>query len=633
MAEKADLSQKAQLRVLATSDLHVHIYPYDYYGDRPTDRVGLARTASLISQARAEVGNCLLFDNGDFIQGNPLGDLMAETWSLRKGQVHPMISAMNHLAYDGATLGNHEFDHGLDLLSDVVGQARFPIVCANLTAVTGARKGESLMAKVRPWIILERTIAMTDGQERRLKLGLTGVVPPQVRHWAEAHMAGQIKVADMVSATRTAVEELRLAGADLVLLLAHSGIGPDEGQTGMENAATVLAGLSGVDAVVAGHSHLAFPDPSHPEGPGRDSLTGQLMGKPAVMPGFWGSHLGVIDLDLALTAERWSVTGFRSHLRPICQQISAGEAKATVESLGEILDLTKADHLATLNYIRRPVGQSAVPLNSFFALVTETAATRIIAEAQAAHVRQALRNSRWSGLPILSATAPYKAGGRGGPDYFTDVQAGDLVIRHLADLYLYPNTIRALHLKGAEVADWLEHSMGIYRQIIPGQDDQPLIDPDFPSYNFDTMTGLTYAIDLSAPRRFDKAGQLIDPSAHRLKDLRWNGAALDPQQDFVVVTNSYRAAGGGEFPGLPDPSRIIHDSPLAVRDILLRHVLMQGAVMGLDRSAWHFRPMPMTSVLFDSAPQATEHLKETAFLKLESMGMTAQGFARFRLKL
>ena len=70
-------SNQAHLRIMETTDLHVHVYPYDYYGDKPVDNVGLARTASIIKSIRAEANNSMLIDNGDFLQGNPMGDYMA----------------------------------------------------------------------------------------------------------------------------------------------------------------------------------------------------------------------------------------------------------------------------------------------------------------------------------------------------------------------------------------------------------------------------------------------------------------------------------------------------------------------------------------------------------------------------
>ena len=87
---------RATLRILATSDLHACIYPYDYFVDRETHSVGLARAASCIAQLREGAANCLLFDNGDFLQGNPLGDF-AQKSAAEQGWRHPMAVSYTHL--------------------------------------------------------------------------------------------------------------------------------------------------------------------------------------------------------------------------------------------------------------------------------------------------------------------------------------------------------------------------------------------------------------------------------------------------------------------------------------------------------------------------------------------------------
>ena len=84
-----------RLRLLETTDLPMNLVNYDYYQDKPTDSFGLAKTTTLIKAARAEVKNSLLFDNGDLIQGSPLGDWVARVKPLAPGQVHPAYKVLN----------------------------------------------------------------------------------------------------------------------------------------------------------------------------------------------------------------------------------------------------------------------------------------------------------------------------------------------------------------------------------------------------------------------------------------------------------------------------------------------------------------------------------------------------------
>jgi 2',3'-cyclic-nucleotide 2'-phosphodiesterase/3'-nucleotidase len=612
-------------RILATTDLHAHIYPYDYYADQPRDEVGLARTASLIAKARAEVGAGLLLDNGDFLQGSPLGDHVAQAGH----GVHPMIRAMNLLGYDAGTLGNHDFDHGLPLVEAAVLGADFPLVCGNIHARPDSERGQRLMANVPPWVLLDRRLTMPDGREPGLRIGITGVLPPQIGQWAKAQFGAHLLAEDMVVASGRAAAQLRASGADLVIVLAHTGIGPVKARAGMEQAATAIAALPGVDVVIAGHSHLVFPDPALGPVEGVDPVAGTLAGKPSVLAGSRGSHLGVIDLELRHDGQGWTIDHKASAVWPIVRKMGGGQVRAVVNSQSEVLDATYRDHANTLGHIRQPIAETAIALNSFFALLREGPATRIVAEAQTAWVSQALQGGPYAGLPVLSATAPFKAGGRGGVADYTDIPVGPLAMRHLADLYIYPNTISAVRLTGADVADWLEHAAGIFNQLQRGVADQALINPDFPCYNFDTITGLTYRFDLSVPRRFDDAGLCINPEAHRLRDLRLNGQPLPAEAALIIATNSYRAGGGGNFPALTDGRATILESQVSIRDILAEHVKAQGMLRGFDKPGWDFCPLGDTSAVFETSPKARDHLVHG----LESLGLSPQGFARFRLRL
>ncbi|MEM7567914.1 MAG: metallophosphoesterase, partial [Pseudomonadota bacterium] len=191
-------ADQAHLRLMETTDLHVHVFPYDYYGDRPVDDFGLARTAALIAAVRAESSNALLLDNGDFIQGNPMGDYMAYEKGLDDGVVHPMIAAMNALGVDASTLGNHEFNYGLDYLGKALDDADFPIVSANVARLPlGARPLED-DTLVPPYAIIEREITLGDGSTAPIKIGLIGFVPPQIMVWDKRHLEGQVDARDIV---------------------------------------------------------------------------------------------------------------------------------------------------------------------------------------------------------------------------------------------------------------------------------------------------------------------------------------------------------------------------------------------------------------------------------------------------
>jgi 2',3'-cyclic-nucleotide 2'-phosphodiesterase/3'-nucleotidase len=622
---------RAHLRLMQTTDLHMNVFPYDYYADRALDTVGLARTAGLIRQQRTGAANTMLFDSGDFLQGNPLGDYIAQDRGLRQGELHPIIAAMNAVGYDAVTLGNHDFNYGPEFLLKALRGAQFAVVSANVVV----RRGDGPLADtpfVPPVALLDRVLNCSDGQRRPIRVGVIGLAPPQIVAWDCKALQDHVATRDIVETARAWVPHLRAQGADLVIALAHTGIGAAEHTPGQENAALPLARVEGIDALLIGHNHLVFPGPGVPPREGVDAELGRLHDKPAVMAGFWGSHLGVIDLALEHRNGHWKLCESRCEALPVFRRNSDHSVTPLVAPAPDVLASAEADHAAALRYIRRPVGHSTAPMHSYFALLATDPCSHVVAAAQRWHVAQALKGTALAALPLLSAAAPFKTGGRGGPEYFTDVPAGDVALRNIADLYHFPNTIRALRMTGAELHGWLERSAGVFNTLTPGGQDQVLVNPDAPGYNFDVIDGVRFEIDLTQPARYDPGGSLRAPQARRIHNLCWRGRPLDPAASFVVATNNYRAAGGGDFPGT-GPGKIVLEGRETNRDIILRFVAQQGTLRPRAASGWRFRAMPGTTVLFETGPGAARYLAEVTGYRIEPLGTGANGFARYRVWL
>ncbi|WP_051416119.1 bifunctional 2',3'-cyclic-nucleotide 2'-phosphodiesterase/3'-nucleotidase [Paracoccus sp. J55] len=601
------------LRILATTDLHMHVLGYDYFADRPSGRLGLSRAAALIAKARQSAPNCLLFDNGDGLQGSPMGDYLAEAGALGPRQPHPAIAAMNALRYDAATVGNHDFSFGLGFLRRTLDEAEFPIVASNL------RPRRPL--PVQNHILLERQFRDRRDRPQRLRIGVLGFLPPQTVEW-EPGLKAEIEVQDILLAARAGIAALRRQGAHLVVALSHSGIGALAPAPMMENAATALAALPGIDLVIAGHTHRVFPSPDHPQGPGIDARRGTLAGKPAVMPGFWGSHLGLIDLRLEPAGQGWRIADFTCRAEPVGAE----------EDHPAVTGPALAAHRRTLRHFRRRIGRTERPLSSYFALIGEDPGLRLVTMAQRWHVRRALRGTRWQDLPILSAAAPFRAGGRGEPQHYTDVPAGRLTLRNIADLYLFPNRICAIRLTGAELHEWLERSASLFLRIEPGKPDQPLIDPEFPSYNFDIIDGLDWQIDLSRPPRYAPDGRLAHADSRRIGALSHRSRPVAPDQPFILVTNSYRLSDCGLFAPVAAGRPVLLDGTSRTREVLRRYVARRRVLAPDSRAGWSFRPLPGTSVLFETGPAAARHLDGLS-ARVEPAGMGPDGFLRLRLHL
>lgn len=623
-AAGAQTPVRLKLRVLETTDLHVNVVPYDYFRDGADDTVGLAKTASLIKAAQSEAKNSLLFDNGDFLQGSSLGDYIAYKKGLKPGETHPMVAAMNALPYLCGTLGNHEFNYGLDFLDNGLAKAEFPLVCANVERIGG-------YPLVDPWRLFEQSFEDETGQQHVLKIGVIGFVPPQIMQWDKANLDGKVVASDIVNAAHKHLPELLKAGPDLVIALCHSGIAGGERKGMEENAALHLAALDGIDVILTGHQHLVFPGGKAFDGiAGVDNVKGTLHGKPACQPGFWGSHLGLIDLDLEKRDERWRIAGFKVEAKPIYERTPDRKIvpKATVEP--SVLASVKADHEATLVYMREPVGMTASPINSFFALVADDPSVQIVAEAQIAYAKGLMAQTAWKDLPVLSAAAPFKSGGRAGPAFFTDIPAGPIAIKNVADIYLYPNTVQIVKVTGAQVAEWLERSAGVFNRIDPTKTaEQPLINPGFPAFNFDVIDGVTYRIDVTQASRYDGDGKLVAPNAHRIVDLAYAGKPIDQAAEFIVVTNNYRASGGGNFPGTK--TTVVLEAPDLNRDVIVRYILSKGTIEPKADGNWSLAPLPAgVEATFVTSPAAAGRLPEG--LKAEPAGDGGEGFAKWRLR-
>lgn len=622
---------QAHLRIMETTDLHVHVWPYDYYGDRPVDTVGLARTAAHIADIRAEASNALLIDNGDFLQGNPMGDYIAYERGMKEGDMHPIITAMNQVGFDASTLGNHEFNYGLDFLMKSLAGAAFPVVSANVTKEAGSDPTKDTTL-IPPYVILDRQVVDGAGESHSIKIGLIGFVPPQIMNWDRKHLEGNVIARDILETARAYVPQMKEEGADIIIALSHSGIGSAQETDGMENASVPLASVDGVDALLTGHSHLVFPSPTYADYAAVDAEAGTIHGKPATMGGFWGSHLGVIDLMLELDAGEWRVVTHSVETRPISKRNEDRSITALVESEQDVLDATATDHEETLNYVRTAVGKTAAPLHSYFALVADDPSVQIVSKAQTWYIEDMLKGTEHEGLPILSAAAPFKAGGRGGPEYYTDVPAGDVAIKNVADLYLYPNTVRAVRVSGKEVRDWLERSAGMFNQVEKGSSDTSLLNPSFPSYNFDVIDGVSYQIDLSEPSKFTPKGEMANPNANRIKNLTFDGTPVTDDMEFVIATNNYRASGGGSFPGA-DGSTVIFEAPDTNRDVIVRYIVEQGTVQPSADANWTFAPLDGATVLFETGPKAVDYIDDVKGVAIEPAGEGADGFSLFRLKL
>ncbi|MFJ5980650.1 bifunctional 2',3'-cyclic-nucleotide 2'-phosphodiesterase/3'-nucleotidase [Enterobacter cancerogenus] len=622
------------LRILETTDLHSNMMDFDYYKDTPTEKFGLVRTASLINAARGEVKNSVLVDNGDVIQGSPLGDYMAAK-GIKKGEIHPVFKAMNTLDYTVGNLGNHEFNYGLTYLHDALAGAKFPYVNANIIDV------KTQKPLFTPYLIKETQVVDKDGNTQTLKIGYIGFVPPQIMTWDKANLDGKVTVNDITETARKYVPEMREKGADVVVVVAHSGLSADPYQVMAENSVYYLSEVKGVDAILFGHAHAVFPGKDFASIKGADIDKGTLNGVPSVMPGMWGDHLGVVDLVLNNDSGSWKVIQSKAEARPI---YDAAAKKSLAGEDKKLVDVLKHDHDATREFVSKPIGKSADNMYSFLALVQDDPTVQVVNMAQKAYAEHYIQGDPdLAKLPVLSAAAPFKVGGRkNDPASYVEVEKGQLTFRNAADLYLYPNTLVVVKATGSEVKEWLECSAGQFNQIDPNSSKpQSLINWDgFRTYNFDVIDGVKYQIDVTQPAKYDGECQAIHPQAERIKNLTFNGKAIDPNATFLVVTNNYRAYGG-KFAGTGD-DHIAFASPDENRSVLAAWIGAEskktGAIHPAVDNNWRLAPIHSDTPLdirFETSPsdKAATFIKDKAQYPMKKVATDDIGFAIYQVDL
>lgn len=632
---------RATLAILESTDIHSNILSYDYYKLTEDDSLGFERLASLVTEARKQYANTLLFDAGDTIQGTALADWQARGQPLDCDRELAMYKAMDLLGYDGGTIGNHEFNYGLPFLSQVTNQLmkidgvatqnckgpNFPLVLAN---VFNAHDGRPLYS---PTALLKRQLNTVDdkGQaiEVPIQIGIIGFTPPPILLWDRNNLEGKVTTIGAVEAARRYAPELRAEGADIIIAISHGGIDTHEYTDQMENAGWYLAQVPDIDVLLLGHSHQAFPDPGNENSrynglPEVDNERGFIHGKPAVMGNMWGKSLGVIELGLIRRNGHWQIDPAITHAEVRNIRSKDGIVVAADPAIGAAV---KTEHEATIAYVSAPIGESDFPMTTYFTAIGDVSALQPVNSAQRAYVQHYIAENmpELKEFPVLSAAAPFKAG-FGGVSDFTDIDAGPLAIRSAADLYLYPNTLSAVKIDGAGIKAWLEKSARYFNQIdLQLSAPQELVNHKTPSYNFDVIQGdIRYAIDLSKP------------VGERIVDLRYNGQPIDPQQAFILATNNYRASGGGDFPSTGD-AHVVLNSPDMNREILIDWV-RQRRQLSLERDGadrpWRFVALKTAGpIVFHSASGKADQARQLGIKGVSEISIDESGMSTYTIDL
>ena len=544
-------AKRYSLTVMGTTDLHGHVFNWDYfkdaeYADAAGNAMGLARVSTLVNQIRQEKGrrNTLLLDAGDTIQGTPLTYYFAKVDPItaKGGPVHPMAQAMNAIGYDAAALGNHEFNYGIETLRKFEDQCRFPLLGAN------ALDAKTLKPAFPPYFI--KTFRVPGAPP--VKVAVLGLTNPGIAIWDKAYVQGKLTFPGLEEQAAKWVPKLRSMGADVVVVSAHSGSSGTSSYGDqlpyVENSAALVAQkVPGIDAILVGHAHVEIPELK---------VTNTATGKTVVLsePLCYAERLSVFDFNLVFEKGRWTVESVAASLR---------NAK-TVADDPKITRLLKDEHALVVEYVNQVVGTATSTLTTVDARYKDAPIIDLITKVQEDVVKAALVGTAYSSLPVIAQASPFSR--------TSEIPAGNVTIRDLSGLYVYDNTLVAKLLTGAQVRAYLEYSAEYFVQTAADAvvDTEKLTNANGrPDYNYDYVSGFSYDIDIA------------QAAGSRIKNLTYNGAALDDAQQFVLAVNNYRANGGGAFPHVASATEVWSEST-EIRTRIAEWVTAKGVLDPAD---------------------------------------------------
>ncbi|MGW7379723.1 bifunctional metallophosphatase/5'-nucleotidase [Streptomyces sp. NPDC054794] len=522
--------KRYSLTVMGTTDLHGHVFNWDYfkdaeYADKAGNAMGLARISTLVNQVREEKGHChtLLLDAGDTIQGTPLTYYYAKVDPItaKGGPMHPMAQAMNAIGYDAAALGNHEFNYGIETLRKFEDQLDFPLLGAN------AVDAKTLKPAFPPYFIKKFHVPGAPP----VKVAVLGLTNPGIAIWDKAYVQGKLAFPGLEEQAAKWVPKLKALGADVVVVSAHSGSSGTSSYGDqlpyVENAAANVARqVPGIDAILVGHAHVEIPELK---------VTNEATGRTVVLsePLCYAERLTLFDIELVFSKGRWEVESVAASLRN----------SNTVADDPKITKLLSDEHAKVVAYVNQVVGTATATLTTVEARYKDAPIIDLITKVQEDVVKAALAGTEYAALPVVAQASPFSR--------TSEIPAGKVTIRDLSGLYVYDNTLVAKLMTGAQIRAYLEYSAEYFVQTAAGApvDVEKLTNANNrPDYNYDYVSGFQYDIDIAqAP-------------GSRIKNLTYNGAALDDAQQFVLAVNNYRANGGGAFPHVASAKELWSES-------------------------------------------------------------------------
>lgn len=434
-----------KITLLATTDLHGNILPYDYFTAKPAAR-GLAKIAALIAEARAENPNSILIDCGDTIQGTPLEYVhQRQIGAARSERADPMMLSMNVLGYDAMVVGNHEFNYGLKNLTRAREEAKFPWLSANTIVASDAA-----VKPFAPYVV--KTIA-------GVRVGVVGITTPLIPVWELPENYRGLRWRSGIEAARAQVAELRAKERpDIVIVAGHTGLDRDL-KTGMVHAGDseenmiyeIAEQVPGIDGVVFGHTHQELAE----------YRVGDVL---MMQPKNWGMSLGRMDFELDGEAGAWKIASKHSRVIPVTPDTPVDD---------RIVQLARPYQDDAEAYLNTPVATAPVPLDSRTARIEDTPLLDAVQRVELFYAKA-----------DVSFASVFNTG--------QVIPKGPVTVRQIAGLYVYDNELYAIEGTGKMVREALENSARYFKT-------GGGVNPAVFGFNYDIAEGLEYEIDVTQP--------------------------------------------------------------------------------------------------------------------------------------
>ena len=549
----ATTTKTIKLKVIETSDIHGHFFPYDFMEKKPIKGT-LVRVNTYVKKQRQQYGDhLLLIDNGDILQGQP-----CVYWSnyVMPQDENLAASVINYMRYDAETVGNHDIEPGHKVYDKWIREVRCPLLGANIVVpgASGSTRPFRTYGDIQPY-----SVHYIEG----VKIVVIGMLTPAIPNWLNESIWKGMEFEEMVSCAKKWMKYIKEnEQPDLIFGLFHSGLDGGIVTDGMEENATasVAREVPGFDIIFFGHDHQVH-NKWVKNKEGKDVLL--------VDPSCYGKNIAEAEIELTFQ---------NGHLT---KKDIKGEI---VSVLDEEIDQQMMDHFQTKidqvkAYVNRKIGRFEHPIYTRESFFGNSAFTDLIHNLQ---------------LQISKADVSFNA-----PLSFnTTIQAGDVTQGDMFKLYRFENLLYVLRMTGEEIRKHLEFSYDMWTNTMKSPEDHALLLNDnskedqqrtgfqYYTFNFDSACGIDYEVDLTKPD-----GQKV----HILQLS--NGQPFDEKKWYKVVMNSYRANGGGELltrgAGIPKDSlesRVLFHTPLDQRHYLTQEIEQMGTIDPKPNHNWRFVP-------------------------------------------